>query len=158
MRASAELAFEEARILRDWLEGIERLLSDGCAADRLAGDVAVVCEGDPADVVLIRSGQLLGSQSMARTDDGDRLASLVDLFHLDDSSTSVEAGGPTARRIRNDETWMLARWIGQTDCRTIDRASGEADESFAERILETAMYHTRPRSYSEDPAAPLSGV
>lgn len=138
LRASSELAFEEARILRDWIESLERLDSDGNAADRLSGDVAVISYGDPAEIVLIRNGLLLGSLSWKRADghdEGVRVRGLVDLLRSAAESVPMEAGGPTARRMRNDETWMLARWIGRSECRTLDRFRDESDEVFAERIL-----------------------
>ncbi len=145
-RASEELAFEEARILRDWLEGLERLEAEGCAADRLAGDVAAVSVGERVEIVLIRDGRMLGSCAWSRSDPGPealRSGLVLDLLGSRGSSRVFEAGGPVARRTRNDETWMLAKWIGRGERQTVVRGVNETDDAFVVRLLRMA---------GEDPA------
>lgn len=139
LRASFELAFEEARILRDWLEALDRLDADGNVADTLTGDVAAVRAGDPVEVVLIRAGRMVGSVAGTGRPAAERVRDLVGRVPPDGPVVESRVGVLRARRGREDETWMLAQWIVRSGARTVRRDDGEPADAFASRIEEACV-------------------
>jgi hypothetical protein len=142
LKASYELAFEEARILRDWLEALDRLDADGNVANTLTGDVAAVRAGVPAEVVLVRDGCMVGSVVGTGRSGTERIRDLVGRVPPEGPAIESRVSGLRARRGREDETWMLAQWIVRSGARTVRRDDGEPADDFARRI---------ERACAEDP-------